>query len=188
MRLAPSASDPERRRCLAVSLPNAQLRGADTIAAARSSTARSSGDLGARLRRRLGLRLRSSYALRASAFASKLRWTSLRKRPRRDLNPCRRRERPVSLARLDDGDVCRLALPSTLLATVIAAANQATALRRHGRGKSPSACRQRRGRRTPARRPCRSATSPRRGRGARSRCRPHRPRPASRSPRGARCR
>jgi hypothetical protein len=27
------------------------------------------------------------------------------KRPRRDLNPCRRRERPVSWARLDDGDV-----------------------------------------------------------------------------------
>ncbi len=26
-------------------------------------------------------------------------------RPRRDLNPCRRRERPVSWARLDDGDV-----------------------------------------------------------------------------------
>ena len=25
-------------------------------------------------------------------------------RPRRDLNPCRRRERPVSWARLDDGD------------------------------------------------------------------------------------
>ena len=26
-------------------------------------------------------------------------------RPRRDLNPCRRRERPVSWARLDDGDL-----------------------------------------------------------------------------------
>ena len=27
-------------------------------------------------------------------------------RPRRDLNPCCRRERPVSWARLDDGDPC----------------------------------------------------------------------------------
>ena len=29
---------------------------------------------------------------------------SLSKRPRRDLNPCCRRERPMSWARLDDGD------------------------------------------------------------------------------------
>ena len=30
--------------------------------------------------------------------------TRTKKRPRRDLNPCYRRERPVSWARLDDGD------------------------------------------------------------------------------------
>ena len=34
----------------------------------------------------------------------KARWKV--RRPRRDLNPCCRRERPVSWARLDDGDVC----------------------------------------------------------------------------------
>ncbi len=37
-------------------------------------------------------------------------------RPRRDLNPCRRRERPVSWARLDDGD----AREATLLAAAVA--------------------------------------------------------------------
>ena len=40
-----------------------------------------------------------------SVGGSRRRTLTKEKRPRRDLNPCRRRERPVSWARLDDGDV-----------------------------------------------------------------------------------
>ena len=50
-------------------------------------------------------------------------------RPRRDLNPCRRRERPVSWARLDDGDVLvsRAGFePATLCLKVLAGGKQET--------------------------------------------------------------
>ena len=51
-------------------------------------------------RQEKNIKPKSSETFRLNSASCAKRW-----RPRRDLNPCYRRERPVSWAELDDGDV-----------------------------------------------------------------------------------